>query len=253
MIVADNASARHSISSLFDIWNSEVGAVEDEVQLWGKPRFFTDPRDHWSNNGVLPCIAKWNELSFNSILWVSSESQGRQSWITEFSLDLLRVARSKRQMLTFALCDRPLGVRWTSEIVMKQLVCQLLHMNPVLAIEEPELFNSRAFRRANGFASTAQLLNSIVARLDSLLIVIDRIDLCQRDHKSPGDQNIIQALSKMTKRYSKSLKTIITSGGVANSEELSRLGISLAIINTRKRPHRRYGDSAKLQRREVLR
>jgi hypothetical protein len=230
-----------------------VGAVENELQLWQKPHFSTDPRDHWGHNGVLPCIVKWRELSFNSILWVSSESGSRQSWMTEFSLDLIRVTRSNRQMMTFALCDRPQGVRWTSEILMKQLICQLLHLNPVLAIEEPELFNSRVFRRASNFASAVQLLNSILAGLDSLLIIIDRIDLCQRDPDAHGDQNIVQALAKLTKRYPKSLKTIITSGGVSNSEGLSRLGISLAIINTRRRPHRRYGDSTAVgARREVL-
>ena len=244
MIVAGNASARHCISSLFDIWDSQVGAIENELQLWQKPRFFTDPRDHWSHNGILPCIVKWRELSFNSILWVSSESNGRQSWMTEFLLDLLRVARSKEQIMTFALCDRPQGIRWTPEIVMKQLICQLLHLNPVLATEEPELFDPRIFRRVSNFASSYQLLSSILARLDSLLILIDRIDLCQKDPDSPGDQSIVQAFSKLTKRYPKTLKTIITSGGSVNVEEFLRLGISLAIINTRRRPYRRYEDGS---------
>jgi hypothetical protein len=76
--------------------------------------------------------------------------------------------------------------------------------------------------------------------LDSLLILIDRIDLCQKEPDSSEDQSIVQALSKLTKRYSKTLKTIITSGGSVNVDEFSRLEISLAIINTRRRPHRRY-------------
>lgn len=144
-------------------------------------------------------------------------------------------------MLTFALCDRPQGVRWTPEILMKQLICQLLHLNPALAIEEPELFNIRAFRRANNFPAVFQLLESVIGRLDSLLIVIDRLDLCRRDPHGTEDQNVAQALSRLTKKFPKTLRTIVTSGG--GVKELSPLGISIAIINTRRRPHRRYVNS----------
>jgi hypothetical protein len=126
---------------------------------------------------------------------------------------------------------------------MKQLICQLLHLNPALAIEEPELFNLRAFRRVNSFIAAFQLLNSILARLDSLLIVIDRIDFSRRDPNDAEDQNIAKALSRLTKRYPKTLKIIVTSGESANSEELSSLGLSIAIINTRRRPDRRHENS----------
>lgn len=223
--------------------------MENELQLWQTIRFSTDPRDHWSHNGILPCIVKWRELPFNSILWVSSESHSRQSWMTEFSLDLIGVSRSQRQMTTFALCNRPQRVRWTPETLLKQLICRFLHLNPALAIEEPELFNGRVVRRASNFASKFRLLESIIAGLDSLLILIDRMDLCQRDSNSTDGQNVLQVYSKLAKNY-KTFKFIIMSSGSVDTEGLSRLGVSLAIINTRRRPHRRYDDTKAARDRE---
>ena len=89
-----------------------------------------------------------------------------------------------------------------------------------------------------------QLLNKIIARIGSLLLLVDRIDLCERSPDSVGEQNIVRALSKLTQRYPKTLKVIVTSGGSVNREGQSLLGISLAIINTTRRPHRRYEDTS---------
>ena len=76
----------------------------------------------------------------------------------------------------------------------KQLVCQLLHLNLALALEVLELFNPRAFRRMDSFVSAFQLLNNIIAIIDFLLILVDRIDLYERSPDSVREQGIVRAL-----------------------------------------------------------
>jgi hypothetical protein len=176
--VLENAQSRRYVSDIIETWSPQVGAIERELQLWQKPRFSTDPRDHWTQNRILPYIFSWRKLKANFTLWICSEGQGRQAWMTEFSLDLIRVCRSQGQLVTFALCDRPNNVRWTPQILIKQMICQLLHQNPRLAIQEPEIFDLRALRQAKTSKTTFRILKAIVPRLENLLIIIDRLELC---------------------------------------------------------------------------
>lgn len=237
------ADARRNVSSLLDIWNDEIGEIEHELQRWQKVRFSTAQRDHWTTNGILPCILKWRQLTSNSILWICSESEGRQSWMTEFSLDLIRVCQNQGQMITFALCDRPKGVKWTPQILIKHIISQLLHLNPTLSSEEAEVFDPRAFRRAKTFQSTMRLLTAIFSRLDTVLLIIDRLDLCTRDLDAPEDQNMAHIFSKLVNAFPKTLKIVITTNQIVDAKSLPGLPISFATINTRRRPRRRYEDA----------
>ncbi|KAJ9144050.1 hypothetical protein NKR23_g6060 [Pleurostoma richardsiae] len=233
--------ARHYTSELIDAWHDDMGDIEDELRIWQALRFFTDMRDHWSQNGILPCVAEWRKLcdeSKNSILWVSSESNGRQSWLTEFSIDLIGVCRSQGQLITFAMCDRPDSVRWTPQQLLKQLVAQLLNETPSLTVSAPDVFNARKFRMATSFDSAFKLLHSIVRILGSLVIVIDRLDMCTPDPDAKH-ASIVEALSLLVSAHAASLRVIITTAQVVSPLALPGLPISFATINTRRRPRRR--------------
>ncbi|KAJ3521898.1 hypothetical protein NM208_g13090 [Fusarium decemcellulare] len=184
--ITESAQARHYASDLIDVWHDDVRDVEQELQLWKTVRFNSAMRDHWSQNGILPLIAEWRGLceSQNSIFWASSQNNGRQSWLTEFSINLIHLSRSQGQLVSFGMCDRPGGLKWTPKQLLKQLICQLLNDIPKLTVLDPAVFNLRSFRRATSFNSILKILHSAVGILGSVIIVIDRLDLsvCSSGH-----------------------------------------------------------------------
>ncbi|RYP71311.1 hypothetical protein DL771_004888 [Monosporascus sp. 5C6A] len=182
------AQAQHLVSDLIDVWDDEVGDLEHELQLWDTLRFSTELRYHWSHNGILYSLLDWRRLCDNSqnpIFWICSESNGRRSLMTEFSINLVRVCQSQGQFVTFAFWDRPYGVEWTPTQLLKQLVAHILNQEPNIVISGPSVFDLRRFRNATSFDSAFRLLQSIIAMLDSIVLVIDRIDLCT-PHPDPA-------------------------------------------------------------------
>ncbi|KAK4185253.1 hypothetical protein QBC35DRAFT_525033 [Podospora australis] len=176
------SQARHQASDLIDLWHEDVGHVGQELHLWETLHFSTALRDHWSQNGILNCLEDWrmtcDTSESNSILSISSQGNGRQSWMTEFSVDLVRVCQSQGQLVTFAFCDRPRGVKWTPKQLLMQLITQLLHQHPRLAVLHPSCFTSRAFRRTTSYQAAVQLFRSVLSLLDTAVIISDRLDLC---------------------------------------------------------------------------
>ncbi|KAH8891769.1 hypothetical protein GQ53DRAFT_719454 [Thozetella sp. PMI_491] len=244
------AHSQRLVSELIDIWQDDVGDVEEEVQLWDSLRLWTDRRDHWSENGILRHLAEWQKEreSHNSVLWICSENNGRQAWMTELSVDLLRVCRGQNQVTAFALCDRPGNVRWTPRQVLQQLVSQLLIQAPKLTTTNPSLLCPRAFRKATTFDSTFRLLHSLAGLVESLVIVIDRLDLCELDPDDNPDHTIAQALSILVKSYPKSLRIFVTTAQVVTAQMLPGLPICFSEVKTRRRPRRRFDDRPKRYR-----
>ncbi|KAL6909248.1 hypothetical protein GGI43DRAFT_172447 [Trichoderma evansii] len=232
------AQSRHYAAEIFDVWDNDVGDVEDEFRRWQSLRFFTDIRDHWSQNGILLRLAEWRglcESSQNSIFWVSSENNGRQRWLTEFSINLIDICRSQGQLITFAMCDRPEGVRWTPQQVLKQLILQLLTSRPELTLSAPDVFNARKFRKASTFGAVLKILHAIMPLMGSIVIVIDNLDKCIPD-PAAQDVNIAMALSMLVKIYPRTLRIIITTGQVVSPSILAGLPISVAVVSTKRRP-----------------
>lgn len=202
-------------------------------------------RDHWSQNGTLSCLAEWREncdTSENSILWVSSQSNGRQSWLTEFSLDLVSVCRSQGQNIMVGMCDRPNGVKWTPARLLRHLLAQLLIDHPELTVFRPGVFNARTFRRATKFSTLCRLLDSAVAALKFVVIVIDRLDLCVAD-PNEKDNDIAGALSILARAQPNTVRVIVITGQIVSPSMLPGLPVSFAMVNTRRRPRRRPSPS----------
>lgn len=200
-------------------------------------RFFTDLRDHWSQNGIVPRLTEWRKLCdnyLNSILWISTEDNGRQSWVTEFSINLIDVCRSQGQLIAFAMCDRPMSVRWTPQQVLKQLILQLLNSRPSLTVSAPDIVNTRNFRRVETFDAVLKLLHSIMALLGSVVIVIDHLDKCDPD-PAARHVNIADALSMLVKMHPL-IRIIITTGQMVSPSMLPGRPISFTLVNTKRRP-----------------
>lgn len=133
------------------------------------------------------------------------------------------------------MCDRPEGVKWTPQQVLKQLILQLLNSRPSLIVSAPDIFNTRRFRKASNFDALVKLLHAIVTMIESVVVVIDSLDRCTPDPAAPH-ANIAIALSTLVKMHPRNLRIIITTGQIVSPSVLPGLPISIAVVNTKRRP-----------------
>jgi hypothetical protein len=80
----------------------------------------------------------------------------------------------------------------------------------------------------------------VVAMLESLVIVIDRLDVCVLDPTEPRHPSITEALAALVRAYPRTLRVIVTTGRIVTPRSLPELPISFAMISTRRRPRKRY-------------
>ncbi|TGO06807.1 hypothetical protein BTUL_0494g00010 [Botrytis tulipae] len=225
--------ATNQLSTLLSTWGDQISDTTEELQLWQSPKLKIAPKNRWTVNGILRCLEEWQRLKRNSILWVSSKHDGHDCWMTEFCLDLILASTSQEQTLTFAMCDRPGSIVWTPVLVVKELISRLLQRHPSLVFEAPEFLNVRAFKRAKTFEKVFQIFETIVVRLESVFIVIDRIDCCRQDKQHHIGAKLLESLSRLVTRYGRKVRIIITCAKDIPTNLLPPLAISYFTVDTR--------------------
>jgi hypothetical protein len=135
---------------------------------------------------------------------------------------------------------------------LKQLIAQLLHQNPEVVLSNPSVFSRRSFRKATTLRGTLDLLVAVVGTLESLVIVLDRLDLCAPDDTDPArtrqpDMALALALTMLMGTYPQSLRILVTSAGIASPESLPGLPFSFAKVNTRRRPRKRNYEYSRIK------
>lgn len=217
---------------MVDIWDDSISDPADELGLWKDMKFHLSAKDHWVVNGILPKISEWQKFHSDSILWISSPYMGRDSWLTQFSLDLIHAAQTEGHILTFALCDRPEGHRLTFICLLKQLICQVVHNRPQLVMEAPSLFTPRSIRKATTLRRVMEIFERIVEKLEILLVIIDRIDLCQAEQDG---LLMLQHLSDLSQSRNGTLRILITSAEDLPDSAFADLAISIVKVNLKKK------------------
>ena len=233
----NNVQAVQASSSLQNALLHNVESFGDEMRLWETVRFRLSQRDRWEGNGILLYLSFWTRLPSNSILWISGPSSSRDTWVSQFSLDLIRASQAQESLLTFALCDRPRGRSYTDVELVKRLICRIIERRPILVFESPEIFDARLFQRAETFEKVWELFSRIVATLDMLFLIIDRLDLCHMESQSDEGESLLTRLSDLVEQHQKRLKVVVTSGEPGPPP--SKLAISFCKIETQTRPFRR--------------
>ncbi|MCJ1474955.1 hypothetical protein MMC13_003615 [Lambiella insularis] len=233
----NKVQAVQASSSLQNALIHNVESISDEMRLWQDVNFRLSPKDRWEANGILLYLTFWTRLSANSVLWISAPATSRDTFVTEFSLDVIRASQAQDVLLSFVLCDRPGGASYTDTHVVKRLICRILERQPTLVLQRPELFDARLFQRAETFEQIWRVFARIVAIVESLFIIIDRLDLCLMDSHSDEGETLLTRLSELVERHPKSLKIIITSA--EPDRPPSNLAISFCKIETQTRPFKR--------------
>ena len=207
------------------------------MHLWQDVNFRLSPKDRWEANSILLYLTFWTRLSAKSILWISAPTSNRDTWVTDFSLDVIRTSLAQDVLLSFVLCDRPGGASYTDTQLVKRLICRIIEKQPTLAVESPELFDEKLFQRTETFEQVWRVFGRIVATIEPLFIIIDRLDLCQMEFRSDEGETLLTRLSELVERNPKSLKIIVTSA--EPDPPPSNLAISFCKIETHTRPSRR--------------
>lgn len=220
--------------------------IREELELWQYREFRLSPKDHWEVNGILDHLEEWNSLPQASILAVFGPTHERDSWVTEFILDTVQAFQVQGELVTFAMCDRPDNEHYTPLTLVKTIICQILEQRPSLILEEPDLFSARSFQTARQFRQACTLLEHIVAKIDSLVVLIDRIDQCRSD-LGENDEELAEVLMRLVSSFGKKLKVIVTSTDLPPEELPTDVPISICQVSSFKMP------SASQSRRRVKR
>jgi hypothetical protein len=184
---------------------------------------------------MLEYLQEWNELESASILGIFGPSGDRDTWVTEFSLDMIQAFQVQEVLVASALCDRPEDQHWTPTIVIKNLICQLLEQRPTLIIDAPEIFDSRVFQRVTKFDEACRVFGLVMARLDLIVIIVDRVELCQTDPNDTSSQDLVGFLSRLIKKYPKKVRVVLTCAEESPDDLDPHLPISICMISTKRR------------------
>jgi hypothetical protein len=198
-------------------------------------------RDRWENNGLLTHLLHWSSLHRPNLLWIAGQSGNQDSWVTDFSHDLIRAMESQDILMLFVLCrngfDGDDGVSdedssvdgersITSLVLVKMIISQILEKRPDLVIKLPGVLNGRTMGKLRSFGKAWELLKTILAELkEHVLLVIDRIDGCA-DHEGSGiDEELLPRLVEIAEGEEE-LDVIVTSLYVAPEDMLEDERIS---------------------------
>jgi hypothetical protein len=116
-----------------------------------------------------------------------------------------------------------------------------LEQNPMLIVQEPQIFNVRNFQRANEMPHVWRIFEKIASRLESLFVIIDRIDCCEGQDKmniSIGE-DVLPMLAKLVELYNGKIKVIVTSADLPPLELCKKLHLRTVLINTQTPARRR--------------
>lgn len=233
-IEKDQFSTENLVSELLDVWDQVISEPAEELGLRRNIKFHISAKDHWSVNGILPTISDWQKSHSDSILWISSSYLGRDSWLTQFSLDLIHAAQIEEHAVTFAMCDRPETTQWTCLSLIKQLIWQTIYLHPQMVMELPSLLNLRMFKKAMTMEKVLHIFRGFVEKFDSLLVLIDRIDLCSQEQAHEGRETLRQ-LSSLARAHPEKLKIIITCAEDIPDNTFANLSISIAKVDLKKK------------------
>lgn len=239
MKVSLNSQAISNAYSLVKILLPDEEESYDELELWKHVKFRLSPGDRWDQNGVINKLSLWSK-SDDNVFFVVGPCGTKDTWVTHFSIDLISMLQRDREVVTFALCDRP-RKRWTPAVTMKNLTRQLVEHNPILTLQHAEICNAPTFQRTKEFSQIWNLFWRLAARLESLYIVIDRLDLCKRSpsKESNDEADLLHNLVKIGREMGGKVKIIITSAKAPANATCEKLRLCYTLINTQKRPKQR--------------
>jgi hypothetical protein len=104
----------------------------------------------------------------------------------------------------------------------------------MLIVDTPEIFNLRVFQKVTHFDQACRVFGLIVAGLHSIVIIVDRVDLCQRDPIDTSSQDLVGFLSRLIRKYPKKVRVVLTCAEEPPDHLHPELAISICMISTKR-------------------
>ena len=155
---------------------------DDDPALLSRQDFHLSPKDQWENNGILEHLTAWSASGSNSLIWIGGSSGNQDSWVTDFSLDMIQAFQVQSSTLLYALCNNLSSARFfTPCTLVTSLIVRLLCAHPNLAYQNPELCNQHRFAHGKTFKQLWTIFMTLAVQVPELFIVVDRIEQCRTD------------------------------------------------------------------------
>ena len=170
-------------------------------------------KDHWENNGVLQSLSEWaHGPDRGALLWIGGQSGPEETWVTSLSADMVQALAPQRVTLLHLFCAdmSANGVVPTPMRLVKCLIAQLLTLRPDLAYANPTLYSAQRFQLAVTFGQAWQVLESLMAHVPDVFLVLDRIEDCVADEQSDLTNVLLPALLRLLHR-TPGARVVITS------------------------------------------
>lgn len=140
-------------------------------------------KDHWENNGVLDDMLDWSQHGRDRLLWIEGRSGNQDSWVTEFSADIVQALQTQPVTVLFVFCEQKNREPLTPYRLVRDLFVQLLDLHPELAMQHPEICNLARIQRVVTFRQIWRMFQDLASRVPDLFIVIDRVEECISDEE----------------------------------------------------------------------
>ena len=211
-------------------------AHDEELEIAVNRQYRLSQKDHWEDNGVLNDLFEWS-LGPDRLLWIGGSSGNQDSWVTEFSADLVCALQPQTPNVLFAFCDQRSNGPLTPITIVRKLLIQLLDVHPEIAYETPEVCSKGRFQKAVTFRQTWRIFEHLASRVTNLFIVIDRIEECEADEEADLVHVLLPTLIGWASRND-SARVIVTSV-YDPPEEVQDLDLYPSYIDTTKRALKR--------------
>lgn len=191
-------------------------------------------------------LMSWIQCTRSQLLWVDGcLDQGRADWTTALALELIGSAhiasiRYGLSQLTviYHFCSAPSvgGVRRTPEIVVQDLIFQLVASQPSHftreSCKEYSLTKNRFQEASKAFDSLWDLFEEclVVAKVDTLLVVIDNLDSLCADARQSSNESDMETFQQLVTKL-----VNITREDKCEST-IKRNGIRIKVICTTRLP-----------------
>jgi hypothetical protein len=212
------------IQSLHDILLPLSDDADEEFDRAREREKRLSQKDRWENNGVLELLDRWSVDRRQTLLWIAGRCGNQESWVTDFSLDLIQAMRSQNTLTLYTLCNDSMTGPMTSISIIKKFISQLLAQQPTIILRHPEICNIRILQQA--VAGPIQRVWKIFEKLvrdrevGKMLIVVDRIDQAIDDESTRVEFDLLPRLANLVAMKGK-VDVIVTSF-YAPSEEVEK-------------------------------
>lgn len=206
--------AVHNANFLIESLITDLPASQEELTLARKSHARLSYKDQWENNGIIDVLSAWSSSKGASLLWIGGQSGNQDSWVTQFSADLVTALKSQTAdfILAYVFFDCGSERSLTATDFMKIIIARIIEQRPITMIELPELLNTRMLRPASTFSQLWLVFEGLINCLGVTFLVLDRVDI-GADNKQglPVAEELLPKLLRLVSMCSSKVKIIVTS------------------------------------------